>query len=85
MHVTHKLDGAGDGWWTGSVRPDLWTPGEWDGVECTADSSRTYLTAFQGRQPMVDWLARRVILGLGVPGVAEADILAGLIDAQPWT
>ena len=34
---------------------------------------------------MVDWLAQRVILGLGVPGVAEADILAGLIDAQPWT
>lgn len=74
-----------DAWWSGSVRPDLWTPGEWDSVEHRHGGPGEFVQAFQVEPWANDWLVEALHRGYGAPGLAESLVLADLIDAQPWT
>lgn len=77
-----------------TVRPDLWPPGVWVRVWPTADPAARHLG--QARVPVRPAMyANRVILttmethcraakSLGGPGVAEALVLAGLTDLDPY-
>ena len=73
------------GWWTGSVRPDLWTPGEWNHVEARHGAPAEFVETFQVERHANDWLVEALHRGYGAPGLAESLVLADLIDAQPWT
>lgn len=70
-------------WWTGSFRPDLWTPGEWD-VVSSRDRTALFVDAWSSRAQA----QARLDKSQGwedVAGVAEALIFAGQIVERPWT
>ncbi len=69
-------------WWTGSFRPDLWTPGEWD-VVSSRHRTALFVAAWSGKSQAQRWVDESQ--GLGVAGVAEALIFAGQIVERPWT
>ena len=80
-------------WWTASIRPDLWVAGEWDHVEAR-NRPGEFVQAFLSdidtpggeESGYADtWLLEALHRGYGAQGLAEALVLADLIDAQPWT
>ena len=69
-------------WWTGSFRPDLWTPGEWD-VVSSRNRTALFVAAWSGKTQAQRWVDESQ--GLDAAGVAEALIFAGQIVERPWT